>query len=68
MTKRELLPTIRDPHRVFSKHDKTRILNEFVAVTGQHRKHAIRLLGRSDDDEGTQRHTRDRRFYDETAR
>ena len=46
MAKRELLATIRDRYRASSKHDKTRILDEFVAVTGHHRKHAIRLLRR----------------------
>ena len=52
MAKRELLATIQDRYRVSSKNDKTRILDEFVAVTGHHRKHAIRLLRRSDDAEG----------------
>ena len=30
--------------------EKSRILDEFVAVTGHHRKHGIRLLGQSGDD------------------
>ena len=33
--------------------DNSRILDEFIAVTGHHRKHGIRLLGKPDDDEGT---------------
>ena len=45
MAKRELLATIRDRYRASSKHDKTRILDEFVAVTGHHRKHAIGCCG-----------------------
>ena len=44
MAKRELLATIQDRYRVSSTNDKTRILDEFLAVTGHHRKHAIRLL------------------------
>ena len=55
MAKRELLATIQDRYRTSSKNDKTRILDEFVAVTGHHRKHAIRLLRRSDDAEGAPR-------------
>ena len=51
MAKRELLATIQDRYRASSKNDKSRILDEFVVVTGHHRKHAIRLLRRSDDDE-----------------
>ncbi len=39
-----------------------------MAVTGHHRKHAIRLLRRPDDDEGALRPVRDRPIYDETVR
>jgi hypothetical protein len=49
MAKQELLITIRDRYRESSKEDKGRILDEFVAVTGHHRKHGIRLLGQSGD-------------------
>ena len=60
---RELLATIRDHYWCSSKKDKSRILDEFIAVTGYHRKHGIRLLGKSDDDEGTTRSVRDRHFH-----
>ena len=50
MAKPELLATIRDRYRASSKQDKGRILDEFIAVTGHHRKHGIRLLGQSGDD------------------
>ena len=43
MAKRELLATIQDRYRASSKRDKSRILDEFIAVTGHHRKHGIRL-------------------------
>jgi hypothetical protein len=43
-SKRELLETIRPRYRKASKKDKQRILDEFVAVTGYHRKYAIRRL------------------------
>ena len=47
--KLELPATIRDHYRSSSKKDKSRILDEFIAVTGHHRKHGIRLLGKPDD-------------------
>ena len=50
MAKQELLATIRDPYRASLKREKSRILDEFIAVTGHHRKHGIRLLGQSGDD------------------
>ena len=50
MAKPELLATIRDRYRASSKREKSRILHEFIAVTGHHRKHGIRLLGQSSDD------------------
>lgn len=43
-SKRELLEAIRPRYRRANKAEKTCILDEFVAITGYHRKHAIRLL------------------------
>ena len=68
MARQELLATIRDRYRASSKKDKSRILDEFIAVTGHHRKHGIRLLGKLDDDEGTTHSLRGRRIYDEAVR
>jgi hypothetical protein len=47
--------------------EKKRILDEFVAVTGFHRKHAMRLLrlGRAAGRDG---HRPERRFYDDAVR
>ena len=45
MAKRELLATIRDRYLSSSKMDKSRILDEFIAITGHHRKHASGCLG-----------------------
>jgi hypothetical protein len=42
--KQELLEALHDQYSNASKSDKTRILDEFVALAGCHRKHAIRLL------------------------
>jgi hypothetical protein len=43
-TRTELLRALRQRYRLGSKQDKAKILDEFVAVAGCHRKHAIRLL------------------------
>jgi Integrase core domain len=43
-TKSELIDVLRQRYQHAAKIDKTKILDEFVAVAGCHRKHAIRLL------------------------
>src|SRR5438046_8323427 len=43
-TKSELLEVLRLRYQHAAKIDKTKVLDEFVAVAGCHRKHAIRLL------------------------
>ena len=68
MSKQELLATIRDRYRECSKKDKSRILDEFIAVTGHHRKHGIRLLGQLGGVEDAPRPVRGRRIYDEAVR
>ena len=45
MAKQELLATIRDRYRASSKREKSRILGEFIAVTGHHRKHGSGCWG-----------------------
>lgn len=44
-TKKELFEAVRNRYRSSSKRDKARILDEFTAVSGYHRKHVTRLLG-----------------------
>src|SRR5262245_4303574 len=46
-TKTELLEALRQRYHGATKPDKAKILDEFVAVAGCHRKHAIRLLRRT---------------------
>ncbi len=47
-TRVELVSAVVERYQASSKADKTRILDEFVRLTGYHRKHAIRvLLGRA---------------------
>jgi hypothetical protein len=43
-TRAELVAAITARYRSSNRQERTRILDEFVAVTGYHRKHAIRLL------------------------
>lgn len=43
-TKRELLHALRTRYQTATKHEKSRILDEYVALAECHRKHAIRLL------------------------
>jgi len=48
-TRKELLEAMRRRYRESSKMDKTKILDEFVALTDYHRKHGIRLLNQPCD-------------------
>ena len=68
MAKRELLATIRGRYQESSKKDNSRILDEFIAVTGHHRIDGIRLLGQLDDGEDEPRPVRGRRIYDGAVR
>lgn len=45
-TRSGLVEAIVERYRSRSRADKQRILDEFVAVIGYHRKHAIRMLRR----------------------
>ena len=43
-TRQDLLQAVRERYRGRAKSEKLRILDEFIAVTGYHRKHVIRLF------------------------
>ena len=43
-TKSELIKALKDRYHLSMKREKSRILDEFIALTKYHRKHAIRLL------------------------
>jgi len=62
VSKRELLEAIRPRYLRASKAEKGRILDEFVATTGYHRKYAIGLLGHGAPRRPTGRR-RGRRIY-----
>ncbi len=67
VTRTEVLRAIRNRYREASKKDKSRMLDEFVAIAGCHRKHALRLLRRGD--EPTVRSVpKGQRIYDEAVR
>ena len=44
-TRKELTEALRARYRSATLGDRIKILSEFVALTGYHRKHAIRVLG-----------------------
>jgi hypothetical protein len=66
-TRQELLEVVRQRYHPANRNEKGAILNEFVAVTGYHRKHALRLLNSQDVSHNTSRHPRSR-IYDEAVR
>ncbi|MDW3573673.1 hypothetical protein N4235_22650 [Enterobacter asburiae] len=43
-TRRQLLLALKTRYQAASKAEKTRILEEFILISGYHRKSAIRLL------------------------
>ncbi len=65
-TRKELVEALRGRYRSASYGDRIKILDEFVALTGYHRKHAIRVL-REVVAAGKSAHTRNR-LYDEAVR
>ena len=65
--RRELVAAVVERYRAGARDEKVRILDEFAAVTGYHRKHAIRVLNGVGDASPVRRRTRSR-FYDEAVR
>ena len=63
----EVLQAIQVRYRRGTRRQKTRILDEVVALTDQHRKHAIRLLATPQAPESESTRV-DRRVYDEAVR
>jgi len=66
-TRRELVQALVGRYRTVGIEEKGRILDEFVALTGYHRKHAIRVLN-GDDAQSPARRGGGRRLYDEAVR
>ncbi len=65
-TRKELTDAVGTRYRSTPPGDRTKILDEFVALTGYHRKHAIRVLGDTSPDERPS--VARNRVYDEAVR
>ena len=63
--RRELLEALRQRYRGAERSEKSRILDEFVSVTGYHRKHAVRLLAGSGSTKARERRPGKVRYGDE---
>ena len=48
-TRKELIGAVGERYRRASRNERTSILDEFVALTEYHRKHAIRVLGQASE-------------------
>ena len=66
-SRQELMQSLGERYRLGSRMAKHRILDEFVAVTGYHRKHAIRLLKLGRAEESSVKEARPRRYGDAVA-
>lgn len=64
----ELLGALRERYRSATRAEKGRILDEFVAVAKCHRKHAVRLLKRAEEEHTGKPQPPSRRVYDEAVR
>ena len=71
-TKAELVQVLRIQYRKSPKMEKTRILDQFISVSGYHRKHAIRLLSGETGSNGNQGNSSkmngSRRIYNEAVK
>jgi hypothetical protein len=66
-TRRELISALRERYRLATRQGKGRILDEFVEVSGFHRKHAVRLFGMKASS-ASKEASIGRRVYDEATR
>jgi len=68
----ELVQALKQHYIKSSKKGKTQILDQFITVSGYHRKYAIRLLGGKTDDKSPQDNSyevcRSRRIYNEAVK
>jgi hypothetical protein len=66
-SKRELLYAIRPRYLKATKEGKARILDEFIAATGYHRKYAVRLLHNGSKPKGLDRRGRSKVYQGEVV-
>ena len=64
----ERVRAVGERYRHGSRDTKVRVLDEFVAVTGYHRKHAIRMLNSAQAGQGAPTPRLRPRLYDEAMR
>jgi len=67
-SKRELQEAIRPRYLKANKKGKVRILDEFVAATGYHRKYAIRVLNHGSKNKGLKKAGRKKEYQGEVVR
>ena len=65
-TKKEIISALKQRYKSATKSDTTKILDEFVALSGYHRKQAVRLL-RDKNDQSSTKSTYSRRIYSEAV-
>ncbi len=65
-TRHELLEVLRPRYRVVTRAEKARILDQLVAISGYHRKHAVRLLNQPAAPRGSGRKVE--KIYNEAVR
>ena len=66
--RRELIDAVRARYRISTRSEKQLILREFLAITGYHRKSAIRVLKQVSGGEGPAPRIARPRVYDEAFR
>ena len=64
-TRKELIEAVRKRYQEAALAIKTDILDEFVELTGYHRKHAVRLLGPGSERKRQKKSRSDKRVYNE---
>ncbi len=67
-TRNEIVKVLKQRHCKASKKKKTRILDEFTALAGYHRKHAVRLLGNQHQVKESMKLITSRRIYDDAVK
>lgn len=68
LDRRALVAALRERYQAAGRKDKTRILQEFVAISGYHRKSAIRVLNGTDTRVDPVKRQSARTVYDEAVR
>ena len=67
-TRKEVIEAVRKRYQEAALTTKTDILNEFVELTGYHRKHAVRLLGPSAGQKREKMLRSENRIYSDAVR